>query len=73
MKATSIVSKESPESWRVDALTCREENAESFAGLHAASSTPFYIFDEASAIPSAIYEVAEGGLTDGRAYDVFVW
>lgn len=66
MKATSIVSKESPESWRVDALTCREENAESFAGLHAASSTPFYIFDEASAIPAAIYEVAEGGLTDGE-------
>jgi len=66
IKATSIESKESPESWRVDALTCKEENAESFAGLHAASSTPFYIFDEASAIPEAVYEVAEGGLTDGE-------
>ena len=64
--ATSMVAKESPETWRVDALTCREENAESFAGLHAASATPFYIFDEASAIPEAIYEVAEGGLTDGE-------
>lgn len=64
--STSITSKESPETWRMDALTCREENAESFAGLHAASSTPFYIFDEASAIPEAVYDVAEGGLTDGE-------
>lgn len=65
-QSTAIMSKESPETWRVDALTCREENAESFAGLHAASSTPFYIFDEASAIPEAVYDVAEGGLTDGE-------
>lgn len=55
-----------PESWRLDAQTCREENSESFAGLHAASSTPFYIFDEASAVPDAIWEVAEGGMTDGE-------
>lgn len=55
-----------PESWRCDAQTCREENSESFAGLHAASSTPFYIYDEASAIPSKIWEVSEGGMTDGE-------
>lgn len=66
VKSTTIEAKESPETWRVDALTCKEENAEAFAGLHAASSTPFYIFDEASAIPEKIYEVAEGGLTDGE-------
>lgn len=66
LKATSIEAKESPESWRVDAITCREEQAESFAGQHAASSTSFYIFDEASAIPEVIYDVAEGGLTDGE-------
>lgn len=54
------------ESWRVDAQTCREENSEAFAGLHAANSTPFYIFDEASAVPDKIWEVAEGGLTDGE-------
>jgi hypothetical protein len=34
--------------------------------LHAASSTPWYLFDEASAIPSKIWEVAEGGKTDGE-------
>lgn len=66
IKAMSIEAKGSAETWRVDALTCREENAEAFAGLHAASATPFYLFDEASAIPEKIYEVAEGGLTDGE-------
>lgn len=61
-----IAHKEHPETWRCDAQTCREENSEAFAGLHAANSTPFYIFDEASAVPDAIWEVAEGGLTDGE-------
>lgn len=55
-----------PEDWRVDAVTCREENSEAFAGQHRADSTPFYIFDEASAVPDSIWEVAEGGLTDGE-------
>jgi hypothetical protein len=54
------------ETWRCDAQTCREENSESFAGLHEASSTPYYVFDEGSAVPNKIYEVAEGGKTDGE-------
>lgn len=37
INAESITSRESPESWRVDAQTCREENSEAFAGQHAAS------------------------------------
>lgn len=57
-----------PESWRVDGQTCREENSESFAGLHAATSSPWYLFDEASAVPDKIWEVAEGGLTDGEPF-----
>jgi hypothetical protein len=64
--AMKMVHVDHPESWQVSAQTCREENAEAFAGLHAADSTPFYLFDEASAIPDAIAEVAEGGLTDGE-------
>lgn len=52
--------------WKCTAQTSREENSESFAGQHAASATSFYIFDEASAIPNRIYEVREGGLTDGE-------
>ncbi|WP_461521146.1 hypothetical protein [Porticoccus sp.] len=62
----SLYHRDFPESWRADAQTCREENSEAFAGLHAANSTPFYIFDEASAVPDKIWEVAEGGLTDGE-------
>lgn len=55
-----------PESWFCTPQTCREENSEAFAGQHAADATSFYIFDEASAIPETIYQVAEGGLTDGE-------
>ena len=58
--------KDYREQWRCDAQTSREENSEAFAGLHAANSTPFYIFDEASGIPDKIFEVREGGLTDGE-------
>jgi len=54
------------EEWYCAAQTCREENSESFAGQHAANSTSFYIFDEASAVPDKIYEVREGGTTDGE-------
>ncbi|HZK80272.1 MAG TPA: hypothetical protein VFC46_04375, partial [Humisphaera sp.] len=54
------------DSWFCSAQSCREENSEAFAGQHAANSTSFYIFDEASAVPDKIHEVAEGGLTDGE-------
>lgn len=62
----NIVSRDAPAQWRCDAMTSREESSEAFAGLHAASSTPFYLFDEASAVPEKIFEVAQGGLTDGE-------
>lgn len=62
----SLVHKLHPDTWRCDAQTCKEENSESFAGLHNVSSTPFYIFDEASGVPDKIFEVREGGLTDGE-------
>lgn len=52
-------------SWKCNPQTCKEENSESFAGQHAATSTSFYLFDESSSIPDKIWEVAEGGLTDG--------
>ncbi len=52
--------------WKCTAQTCREENSEAFAGQHAPSGTSFYIFDEASAVPNKIFEVREGGTTDGE-------
>jgi len=63
-----LVAKENPDGWRVTAITSREENSESFAGQHAADSSSWYIFDEASAVPVAIWDVAEGGLTDGEPF-----
>lgn len=64
--ATKMYHKDHPESWFCSAQTCREENSEAFAGQHAANSTSFYINDEGSAIADIIYEVQEGGLTDGE-------
>lgn len=64
----SMFHKSWPETWRVDAQTCKEEQSEAFAGLHCANSSPFYIFDEASNVPDKIWEVAEGGLTDGEPF-----
>ena len=58
--------KQHPDSWQCVGQTWDEHNAEAFAGLHAANSTPFYIFDEASKIADKIADVAEGGLTDGE-------
>lgn len=52
--------------WKCTPQTCKEENSEAFAGQHAATSTSFYLFDEASSIPEKIWEVAEGGLSDGE-------
>lgn len=54
------------EDWFCAPQSCKEENSEAFAGQHAAGSTSFYIIDEGSAVPDKIYEVAEGGLTDGE-------
>jgi hypothetical protein len=54
------------DSWFCSAQSCKEDNSEAFAGQHAANSTSFYVFDEASAVPDKIHEVAEGGLTDGE-------
>jgi hypothetical protein len=62
----ALARKTHKEIWRCDAQTCREENSEAFQGLHAADSTPFYIFDEASGIPEKIWASRAGGATDGE-------
>lgn len=67
-----IYAKEAPETWKVVAQTCKEENAQSFAGQHARTSTSWYMFDEASHIPDGVWDVAQGGLTDGEPM-FFCW
>ncbi len=54
------------EQWFTAPISCAEENAQAFAGQHNANSTSFYIIDEGSNVPDAIYNVADGGLTDGE-------
>lgn len=61
-----IVNRQHPETWRLDGMAWAKDRPAAFAGLHAAISTPFYIFDEASEIPRIILETAMGGLTDGE-------
>jgi hypothetical protein len=56
------------DTWFCSAATCKEENSEAFAGQHAADSSSWYVFDEASAVPDKIFEVAEGGLSDGHPF-----
>lgn len=59
--------RQNPKGWFCRAQTCRPENADSFQGQHAADSTSFYIFDEASNIDDKIWAAADpGGLTDGE-------
>lgn len=64
--ATKIWHKGRRESWFLACQSSSEENSEAFAGQHAAESTSYYLFDEASAIPGEIWKVAEGGLADGQ-------
>jgi hypothetical protein len=58
--------KANPESWFCSAQTCKEENSEAFAGQHAANATSAYVVDEGSGVPDPIFQVMEGGLTDGE-------
>jgi hypothetical protein len=64
--ATSFVStmKDRDKSWRMDLVTWSENNTEAFAGLHNQGKRIVLIFDEASGISKAVWEVALGAMTD---------
>src|SRR5215471_2826866 len=72
VKKKGIYPRTDPEGWKVVAQTCKAENAQSFAGQHARTSTSWYMFDEASHIPDEVWDVAGGGLTDGEPM-FFCW
>jgi hypothetical protein len=72
IQASGIFHKAFPDSWKVMPQTCKEQNAQSFAGQHARTSTSWYLFDEASEVPDKIFETAYGGLTDGEPM-MLVW
>lgn len=66
MTATALFSNdpEHERTWRMDMVPWSERNTEAFAGLHNQGKRILLVFDEASAIPDVIWEVAEGALTD---------
>jgi hypothetical protein len=72
IQARGIHHKQHPETWKAVAQTCKEQNAQSFAGQHAKTSTSWYLFDEASEVPDKVFETAYGGLTDGEPM-FFAW
>jgi len=72
IRATGIYHKAYPSSWKVVIQSCKEENAQAFAGQHARNSTSWYLFDEASEVPDSVFQVAYGGLTDGEPM-MFAW
>lgn len=72
VQSGGIYHKQFPNDWKVQCQTCKEENAQSFAGQHAESSTSWYLLDEASEVPDLVWETAYGGLTDGEPM-VIAW
>lgn len=66
MTATALfsVDPDHEKTWRFDMVPWSERNTEAFAGLHNQGRRILLVFDEASAIPDLIWEVAEGALTD---------
>ena len=64
--ATAMFSRQAghERNWRVDLVPWSERNTEAFAGLHNKGRRILLLFDEGSAIPDAIWETAEGALTD---------
>lgn len=66
MTATAIFANDPlhERTWRIDMVPWSERNTEAFAGLHNQGKRILLVFDEASAIPDVIWEVAEGALTD---------
>lgn len=59
-------------SWRADFTPWSKHNSEAFAGLHNERKRIVLIMDEASAIDDAIWEVAEGALTDENTEIIWI-
>lgn len=66
LTATALMSvdPERERTWRIDMVAWSEKNQEAFAGLHNRGKRIILVFDEASAIPTSIWETSEGALTD---------
>lgn len=74
LTATAIYSKQPAheKNWRVDLVPWSERNTEAFAGLHNKGKRILLVFDEASGIPTIIWETSEGALTDSDTQIIWV-
>ena len=63
--ATKVFHVDYEKTWFCNAVPNTEHNSEAFAGLHG--THVLIMYDEGSGIPTAIYEVSEGAMTDPRA------
>ena len=74
LDATALISRVEghKETWRINQETWSEKNTEAFAGLHNKGRRILLIYDEASAIPKAIWEVSRGALTDEGTQIIWV-
>lgn len=63
---SGIFAKDFPDTWKCQMQSCKEQNAQAFAGQHAKRSTSGYLFDESSLVPDKVWETAYGGMTDGE-------
>ena len=72
--ATAILSADPAheKTWRIDQVPWSLNNTEAFAGLHNYGRRIYLKFDEASAIPDQIHEVAEGALTDKETQIIWI-
>ncbi len=66
--AESIKHREHGDEWATNLVTWSLQNPSAFAGQHSREGSSVYIFDESARIPEAIYEEADGGLTDGEPF-----
>ncbi len=68
--ATKFASVDHPETWFASAIPWSERNSEAFAGAH--DENVLVLFDEASAVPDIIWQVASGAMTTpGAVWLVF--
>ena len=54
--------------WKLEGYSPAKERSEAFAGQHSNTSASYYIFDEASGVDDAFYDVCQGGLMDSEPF-----
>lgn len=61
---------QAPEVWFARARTSSKENTEAIAGVHA--DHVLIVVDEASGVPEAVFNTAEGALTSGNVFVILI-